>query len=197
MIKHITMAFAIIAFLLLPLISAAYAETTVETVRRMCTAPDNQDFSVFDPDLLPSILIDIIRNDPADADYHDRVVVSALQELGRLGVGEGTDVFVEKVDEYPETCLYWLPTWTRPDVIRAIAYCFDNKDPGVRLEAFDAFTRLQPVDETDEELEIALIEAREIMEERIGVEDDPDVLDELHKAYEYAEEIMPEGSSSL
>lgn len=165
--------------------------TDVETVRRMCTLIDNQDFSYFDQELLPGVLIEIVRNDPETADYHDRVVSSALKALGSLHADGAVQVLVEKLDEYPYICLYWLGTWTEAESVEAIVSYFDNEDLSMRYEAVTSFISMEPVDEYDEELMAVLNRAGEIIAGRLNVEDDPEVLELLKIATGHVFTIVP------
>ncbi len=173
---------ATFAMALFPPSAIATISTTVETVRRMCTAPDNQDFSIFDQELLPGVLIEIIENDPEDAEYHDRVVSSALKVLGGLHVPEAVDVLVGKIDEYPYPCLHWLGTYTTVESIAAIIEYLDDEDASLRYEAADALVRLPRLDEYDEDLQSVLIEARDRIAEQMQIEDDEAVLGMLELA---------------
>ena len=181
----------ILLVLAMPNFALADPVTDVETVRRMCTLIDNQDFSFFDQELLPGVLIEIVRNDPETADYHDRVVSSALKALGRLHADGAVAVLVEKLDEYPYICLYWLGTWTEAESVEAIVSYFDSEDLSMRYEAVTSFISMEPVDEYDEELQDVLNRAGEIITARLIVEDDVEVLELLEIAEGYVDQINP------
>ncbi|MCK4721355.1 hypothetical protein KAU08_11870, partial [bacterium] len=66
-----------IIILTVPIAQVSAVPTDVNSVRQMLTAFDNQDFTIFDEELLVESLIEIIENDPADAPYHGRVVGGA------------------------------------------------------------------------------------------------------------------------
>lgn len=181
----------ILLVLAMPNFALADPVTDVETVRRMCTLIDNQDFSFFDQELLPGVLIEIVRNDPETADYHDRVVSSALKALGRLHADGAVEILVEKLDEYPYICLYWLGTWTEAESVEAIVSYFDSEDLSLRYEAVTSFISMEPVDEYDEELQDVLNRAGEIITARLIVEDDVEVLELLEIAEGYVDQINP------
>lgn len=168
---------------ILSLAALAETRTDLEAVRQMCTAPDNQDFSVFDQRTLPAILIDIILNDPSSALYHERVVASALKELGRLNVPEGLPVLIEKADEYPAISLFWLKFYSEPEAIKAITGFIDNDDVSIRYEAADALGKVQmPTDESAVEYVQALIDALIVAGKRSTIEEDSDVAMALQAA---------------
>jgi len=177
------LSITIFAVLVAAVAAVATAETTVETVRRMCTAPDNQDFSVFDQELLPDILIEIIEDDPLDAEYHERVVSSALKTLGALHVPEAVGVLVSEVEEYPTTCLYWLGSYDSPEAVATILEYLDDEDASLRCEAVEALGRLPaPDDETEEEYAEYIYIAFDRIAERASIEEDGSVIDALREA---------------
>jgi len=134
-----------IAILLTTIMMPAYAvadKTDLESVRRMCTAPDMQDFSVFDQALLPGILIEIIKKDPESALDHERVVLSAIKALGATKVPEAIPVLIEQADKYPATCVYWLANYADSSAVACIIKYLYSKDASVRHEAAEALSRI-------------------------------------------------------
>lgn len=190
--RQTVLAFIIVIFpaALIPLATHSSAQTTVETVRRMCTAPDNQDFTVFDQELLPEILIEIIQDDPPDSPYHERVVSSALKALGALHVPEAVEVLIGKLDEYPTACLYWLGTYASSDSVAAIAEYVTNDDPSLRCEAAEALGRLPDPQEDDEDYTASLIEALNGLGIAIAGEEDEAVSDALEEAWAHVASIV-------
>jgi len=185
---------AITAILILPATASvclAEIEADVDDVRLMLTAPDNQDFSIFESESLANALVEIIEDDPVDADYHDRVVAGALVVLGEMHPPDTVDVFIGKLDEYTTTCLYWLGTFASPDAVEAIAGYLDNDKPSIRYEAASALgtVPLADIDEENEneELTEALNSATEILQARLEVEEDESVLEALREAIAHIE----------
>jgi len=184
--------FILTAMLIIPAfetVAHATIEADIQSVRQMLTAPDNQDFSIFETESLIDALIEVIENDPPDADYHERVVASALIVLGDMHLPETVDVFIGKLDEYTTTCLYWLGTFASADAVDAITGYLDDDDPSVRYEAASALVTT-PVIETDsendnEELREALTTASEVIRTRLEIEDDDSVREALLEALEH------------
>jgi HEAT repeat protein len=157
----------------------------------MCSAPDRQDFTVFDQEALPGILIEIILHDPPDAEYHERVVVSAIKALGAMHVDAAVPVLIEKSSEYPTTCIYWLADYAHPDAVDTITGFLDNDDPSVRYEAADALGRLKAPDEsTGDEYIFSLTDALMAAVNRKKIEVDPDVLDAFDAAILHLMDII-------
>ena len=167
----------IILTLFVATVASSSPVTNPEIVRLMCMAPDNQDFSVFDPRELPTILIYLIENDPEDAPLHERVVESALKALGATALPEAMPVLIEKMPEYPTTCIYWLATYAKPEAVNALVGSLDDEDASVRYEAADALGRVPAPDKDvpDREYVESLIDALTAVAERAGVEEDDDV----------------------
>ena len=178
--------------LLLPIAAVqAVSDTSIYTVRQMCSAPDRQDFTVFDQEALPGILTEIILHDPPDAEYHERVVVSAIKALGAMHVDSAVPVLIEKSDEYPTTCIYWLADYADPDAVDTITGFLDNDDPSVRYEAVDALGRLKDPDETtSDEYIFSLSDALMAAANRKKIEVDTDVLDALDAAILHLMDIV-------
>jgi HEAT repeat protein len=184
------------AILLVPVwATAAHAtiQADVQSVRQMLTAYDNQDFSVFETDSLIDALIEIIENDPQDADYHEQVVASALVVLGDMHLPDTVDVFIGKLDEYTTTCLYWLGTFASADAVDAITGYLNDEDPSVRYEAASALATIPILavdtghedEEEDEELATALTSASDVIRARLEVEEDDSVREALTEALEH------------
>jgi len=164
---------------LLPSMAMA-VPTDYDTVRRFLTSVDFQDYSEFDQDLLPGILIDIIENDPEDAEYHERVLESALVVLGQLHVDEAIDVLIDNLEGNTTTCLYWLGTFASPDAVNAIVPWIENDDASIRYEAVSALSTLPAMDEDAEEeaveeYEEAVMAALEAIYNAMSDEEDEDV----------------------
>ena len=137
----------------------AATQPDVENVRRMLTAPDNQDLSVFDQDALVDVLVQIIENDPEEAEYHDRVVTCALKALGSMHAPQGVDLLVANLDKYPTTCLYWLGTYADVRAVDAITSRLEDEDPSVRYEAADALSRIPAPSKTTTREYASIIDA--------------------------------------
>jgi HEAT repeat protein len=168
-------------------VAHATIEVDIQSVRLMLTAPDNQDFSIFETESLVDALVEIIENDPPDADYHERVVASALIVLGDMHLPETVDVFIGNLDEYTTTCLYWLGTFASAEAVEAITGYLDDDDPSVRYEAASALATV-PMPETDSEdenLAGALTGASEVIRTRLEVEEDGSVREALTEALEH------------
>ncbi len=175
----------LISILLLPAMAAtAYAAVPADTdtVRLMLTAPDNQDFSMFEEESLIAALIDIIRNDRESAVYHERVVTSALAVLGELHPPEAVDVLIGKLDEYPTTCLYWLGTYASADGLAAMIPYLSDEDASARCEAAVAIGNVPDGDPEDDEWAGQLVAATQAMIERLHVEEDEAVQDAIRAA---------------
>jgi hypothetical protein len=166
-------------------VSVARAEivTDLVSVRLMCTATDNVDFSGFDQSLLPGIFIAIIENDPVDARYHQRVVSCALKSLAKMHVPEAVPVLIESALEYTTTCLYWLGTYADASAVDTIVEYLDSEDPSVRYEAASALASLpEPDDNSGDEYIASLVRASDALEARVDVENDTSVTDAIREA---------------
>jgi len=174
----------IILTLIVAMGASASPVTNPEIVRLMCTATDNQDFSIFNPAELPAILIDLIRNDPPDAPLHERVVQSALKALGTMHVAEAVPVLIEKIPEYSTICIFWLGTFADPAAVNALVGSLDDEDASVRCEAADALGRVPAPDKDapDRDYVQSLIDALTAVAERVGIEEDDDVKKALETA---------------
>jgi len=174
------------AILLIPVaatVALAAVPADVDTVRLILTAPDNQDFSMFEESSLVEALIEIIENDPETAAYHEQVVSGALKVLGGLHVPEAVDVLIGKLEEYPTICLYWLGTYASADGVAAIVPYLDSEDASVRYEAAAALASLPEGDlENDEELVEQIWIAVESLYERTQVEEDEAVKEAMQAA---------------
>jgi hypothetical protein len=186
----ITLIAAMIALLPIAAVQAG-GDTSIESVRLMCSAPDNQDFSVFNQEALPGILTEIILHDPPEAEYHERVVVCALKALGAMHVSEAVGVLIEKSSEYPTTCIYWLADYAQPDAVDTIVGFLDDDDPSVRYEAADALSRLKPPDdETGDDYVFSLTDALAAAANHKDVEDDESVIEALDAAVIHLMDII-------
>ena len=177
----------IILMLFLPGAVSACGDTNKESVRNMLIVPDNADFTVFDPALLPDILIDIIENDPPDAPYHERVVDSALKALGQTHNEKAIDILVAKIEDYPLTCIFWLGTFATSDAVNAIVEYLNNDDASIRIESADALSKLPQFEGTDKDEAKAYVDSILIaltgIAKRINVEDDERIKDSLYEAW--------------
>lgn len=195
--RRIYLIILTIIILTVPILQVSAVPTDVNSVRRMLTAFDNQDFTIFDEEQLVESLIEIIENDPADAPFHDRVVGGALVVLAELRAEGAVDLLIEHLDSYTTTCLYWLGTYATPESINAIVEYLGSDDPSVRYEAATALGTisldgLTPVDgltpeimEIEEDLLDALNEAVGAINSRLEIEDDEAVLTALTLALEH------------
>ena len=168
-------------------VTSAQIEADYNSVRLMLTAPDNQDFSMFEQESLASILIEIIENDPEDARYHDRVVSSALVVLGGLHVPEAVDVLIGQLDNYTTTCVYWLGTYATADAVAAITGYLDSDDPSVRYEAAAALAGLPEIDLEDADLVEQLTDTAEVLRARVDIEEDSSVVEAVTEALDRIE----------
>jgi len=175
---------ATIIFLAFAAVGAfAATQPDVENVRRMLTAPDNQDLSVFDQDALVDVLVQIIENDPEEAEYHDRVVTCALKALGSMHAPQAVDLLVANLDKYPTTCLYWLGTYADVRAVDAMTSRLEDEDPSVRYEAASALASI-PFDEscTGDSWRDVLYAAYTKLVETKQLEEDEDVSEALSSA---------------
>ncbi len=189
--RRIYLIILTIIILTVPILQVSAVPTDVNSVRRMLTAFDNQDFTIFDEEPLLESLIEIIENDPADAPYHGRVVGGALAVLGEMHADEAEDLLIEHLDSYTTTCLYWLGTYATPESIDAIVEYLGSDDPSVRYEAANALGTI-PLDgltmETvgvEEDLHDALNEAIGTINSRLEIEEDESVVTALTLALEH------------
>ena len=180
-----------IIILTVPIAQVSAVPTDVNSVRQMLTAFDNQDFTIFDEELLVESLIEIIENDPADAPYHDRVVGGALAVLGELRAEGAEDLLIEHLDSYTTTCLYWLGTYATPESIDAIVEYLGSDNPSVRYEAAAALGTI-PLEgltpgavDVEEDLLDAVNEAVGAINSRLEIEDDEDIIEALQLALEH------------
>ncbi|MCX6647319.1 MAG: HEAT repeat domain-containing protein [bacterium] len=191
--------FLIAIFIVFAAPSIAMAQPAdVTGVRQMLTAFDNQDFSIFDEESLITSLVEIIVNDPVDAEYHDRVVRGALAVLGELHAPEAIGLLIDNLDTHTTTCLYWLGTYATTDSIEAIAEYLGNEDPSVRYEAASALGTI-PLDEFSTgvsgevnvpvEITDAVKAVMELINSRLDVEDDTDVIAALTVAKDHLSEL--------
>ena len=190
--KKLTLIILISIFTIgmLPAAANATLQADHDSVRRMLTIPDNQNFDAWDQDSLVDVLIEIIANDPVDAMYHERVVSSALKVLGSTNVPEAVPVLIENIDTYTTACLYWLGTYGEPDAVNTIVEFLDNDDESVSCEAAAALGTIPIAEnmsgiEVDEEFMTSISLAIIVLETRLDVETDPDVVIALNKALEH------------
>lgn len=189
--RRIYLIILTIIILTVPILQVSAVPTDVNSVRRMLTAFDNQDFTIFDEEQLVESLIEIIENDPADAPFHDRVVGGALVVLAELRAEGAVDLLIEHLDSYTTTCLYWLGTYATPESINAIVEYLGSDDPSVRYEAATALGTI-PLDgltpgavDVEEDLLDALNEAVGAINSRLEIEDDEAVITALTLALEH------------
>jgi hypothetical protein len=187
---------SIIAVLLIIMVIPAVAgtaKTDLESVRRMCTAPDRQDFSVFDQALLPGILIQIIEKDPGSESTHDLAAISAIKALGAMKIPEAIPVLIHQADVYTTTCIFWLATYSDPSAVNAIVSYLDDKNPSVRYEAAEALGRIPPPsDITSKEYLKSIEDALGVVASRVSEEDDNSVVEALWNAVTYLMSISLE-----
>jgi len=189
--KRLTITLTIFLVLLGAMPASADVPTDWISVRQMLTAPDNQDFSIFDQELLPDVLIDIIENDPEEAEYHEWVMSSALRQIGKLRVERSVELLVSHIADYSEICIYWLGTYTGPESIDALVGYLADESASLRYEsAYSLSTLPDPEDEVPDGLMNSLNNAVLMVSERLGVEDDLDVVDALNDAITRLSELQ-------
>ena len=181
---------SIFTFGMPPAAANAALQADHDSVRRMLTAPDNQYFDLWDQDSLVEVLIEIIANDPVDAEYHERVVSSALKVLGSTNVPEAVPVLIENIDDYTTPCLYWLGTYAAPDAVNTIVEVLDDGDESVRCEAATALGMIPIMEnvsgiEVDEEFMTSIDLAKNALSAQLEVETDTDVIAALNTALEH------------
>jgi HEAT repeat protein len=170
--------------------ASAYDQGTVESVRYVCLWPDNRDFSAFNQDDLPGILIEIIYSEPENGDEYSIVVSSALNELGQLNAPEALPIFIDKIDKFPYECTSCLADYSDPASIETLTLYLSHENTGVRLEAAKSLSKIPECDDDDPLLMASIDNALEEISLRMEIEEDQSVLGALADATAHLEEMQ-------
>jgi hypothetical protein len=164
--------------------------TDLDSVRIVCAMPEPRDFSAFDQEALPGILILIIENDPLDADSHDAVMAGAMAALAATRVPEAVPELIKMSDKYPTVCLPLLGQFADGHAVYAILAFAVGKDPKLQIEAANALCKLpEPSKDNGKDYVVSLETALATLAGTVSDIEDEEVSDALWKATTHLMEI--------
>jgi len=146
--------------LLLLLIVPSFAQDTgdceisdavVANVRLYLTAEDNVPFfDIFTVDEITCACIDLYRNDPVDAPFHDRVIAGAVVLLGQTGDPRAVPTMIDAIETHPSQALYNLGNFSTVDSLNTLVANIRNLDDESRESAAEGLRQLKvPVEIED------------------------------------------------
>jgi hypothetical protein len=118
---------------------------TVAGVRQMLTAPDNGIFfENWTSEEIACSCIQLYYNDPATAEFHDRVIVGAVVLLGKTEDKRAVPVLIDAIGSYGPQALYALGNFPTVEALNALAANVKNDDDESRENAAEGLRHMPP-----------------------------------------------------
>ncbi|HDS29851.1 MAG TPA: HEAT repeat domain-containing protein [Firmicutes bacterium] len=117
-------------------------QSLIADIRLMLTAEDNQLFDLWTNEEVFCACAIIYYTDPPDADFHDRVMNSAVIRIGKTGDPRAVAVLIDAIETHPHQALYALGDYRTPEALRALTTRVSDPDGSIRENAAEGLRNM-------------------------------------------------------